>query len=156
MSWGRERPSPKRARFAGPRPGPAEPAQLEGPRRHSHAVHQGRREENAIVKTHERRIARTLVGALAGLCLLGTSGCGGFFYALEASSATSKLETARSLGAEKYAPYEFYYAQEHLWKAMEEASSADYGDAIDFASAAEKYADKAITLSKQAHEGSGR
>ena len=44
----------------------------------------------------------------------------------------------------------------NLWKAMEEASSADYGDAINFASTAEKYADKAILLSKQAHEGSGR
>ena len=97
-----------------------------------------------------------MVGALAGLSLLGASGCGNFFYAIYASGATSKLETAQALGAEKYAPYEYYYAYEHLWKAMEEASSADYGDAIDFADAAEKSADKAILLSKQAHEGAGR
>ena len=94
--------------------------------------------------------------ALASVIALGTSGCGGFFYALEASSATTQLEQAQALGAEKYAPYEYYYAYEHLQKAMEEASSADYGDAIDFADAAEKSANKAILLSKQAHEGAGR
>ncbi len=97
-----------------------------------------------------------MVGALAGLCLFGASGCGGFFYAIYSSGATSKLEAAQALGAEKYAPYEFYYAQAHLQKAKEEAASADYGDAIDLASEAEKAAEKAITLSKAAHEGAGR
>ena len=58
--------------------------------------------------------------------------------------------------AAKYAPYEYYTAREHLWKAREEAAAADYGDAIDFADVAEEYADKAITLAKQAHEGAGR
>lgn len=85
-----------------------------------------------------------------------TSGCGGTLYAFTANSASSKLETAEALGAEKYAPYEYYYAREHLWKAREEAAAADYGDALDFADVAEEYADKAITLSKQAHEGAGR
>src|SRR4051812_46435109 len=94
--------------------------------------------------------------ALASAMALGATGCGGFFYALDASAASSRIEEAQALGAEKYAPYEYYYAYEHLWKAMEEASSADYGDAIDFADAAEKSANKAIELSKQAHEGAGR
>ncbi|EYF07352.1 Hypothetical protein CAP_0105 [Chondromyces apiculatus DSM 436] len=85
-----------------------------------------------------------------------SSGCGGTIYAFTASSAESRLETAQALGAEKYAPYEFYYAREHLWKAKEEAAVADYGDAIDLADVASEYADKAITLSKQAHEGAGR
>jgi hypothetical protein len=93
---------------------------------------------------------------VAAASLLSTTGCGGFFYALYAGGATSKLETAQQLGAEKYAPYEYYFAKEHLLKAMEEASSADYGDAIDLASEAEKSAEKAIVLSKQAHEGAGR
>ena len=96
------------------------------------------------------------VVALAGLSLFGTSGCGGFFYAIYAGGATSKLEAAQRLGAEKYAPYEYHYAKEHLQKAMEEAASADYGDAIDLADEAEKSANKAILLSKQAHEGAGR
>jgi len=96
------------------------------------------------------------VALLAALCLFGATGCGGFFYAIYSGGATSKLETAQALGAEKYAPYEYYYAQEHLHKAMEEAASADYGDAIDLADEAEKSANKAILLSKQAHEGAGR
>ena len=93
--------------------------------------------------------------ALGGLAF-GATGCGGALYAVTASSASSKLEQAQALGAESYAPYEYYYAREHLAQAMEEAASADYGDAIDYASAAEEYADKAITLSRQAHEGAGR
>src|SRR5689334_10381193 len=107
-----------------------------------------------VMTIEPRRTMAEAFGLL--LCLAGTTGCGGFFYAISASSASSKLEQAQALGAEKYAPYEYYYAYEHLWKAMEEASSADYGDAIDYADEAEKAADKAITLSKQAHEGSGR
>ncbi|WP_231511186.1 DUF4398 domain-containing protein [Chondromyces apiculatus] len=90
------------------------------------------------------------------LAAMLSSGCGGTIYAFTASSAESRLETAQALGAEKYAPYEFYYAREHLWKAKEEAAVADYGDAIDLADVASEYADKAITLSKQAHEGAGR
>lgn len=96
------------------------------------------------------------MAAVGGLCLFGTTGCGGFFYAIYANGATSKLEAAQALGAEKYAPYEYYYAQEHLKKAMEEAAAADYGDAIDFADEADTFAEKAVKLSKQAHEGAGR
>jgi hypothetical protein len=93
---------------------------------------------------------------LAGLCLVSTTGCGGAIYAIKASSAASSLETAQALGAERYAPYEYWYAYEHLWKGMEEAATADYGDAIDFVDAADDYAEKAIKLSKAAHEGAGR
>jgi hypothetical protein len=112
--------------------------------------------KSANVKTGERTGSRVGVAALATLCLFGTSGCGGFFYAIYAGGASSKLEAAQQLGAEKYAPYEYHYAKEHLQKAMEEASSADYGDAIDLADEAEKFAEKAIVLSKRAHEGAGR
>jgi hypothetical protein len=93
---------------------------------------------------------------VALLCLAGSSGCGGTIYAITATSASSKLSTAESLGAEKYAPYEYWFAKEHLQKAAEEATSADYGDAIDFADEADEAADKAIKLSRAAHEGAGR
>lgn len=105
---------------------------------------------------NERAIARGLLAAAAALALVGGTGCGGFFYALDASSAATKLETAKKMGAEQLAPYEYHYANEHLTKAMEEAAAADYGDAIDLANLADKYADKAIQLSKSAHEGAGR
>ena len=107
--------------------------------------------------THERRrVGAGLFALVLVLVALTSSGCGGTIYAITANSAQSRLDTAKALGAEKYAPYEFWYAHEHLQKAMEEAAAADYGDAIDFADTAEEYAEKAINLSKQAHEGAGR
>ena len=108
------------------------------------------------MKTHGRRFSAwaSWVGVVVAAAF--TSGCGGTLYAFSASSAESRLETAEALGAANYAPYEYYYAREHLWKAKEEASVADYGDAIDFADIAGEYADKAIKLSRQAHEGAGR
>lgn len=91
---------------------------------------------------------------LASLAAL--TGCGATLYAIQASTAASKLEEAKELGAEKHAPYEYYYAREHLTKAQEEAHQADYGDAIDLAEIAEEAADKAIRLSREAHRGAGR
>ncbi len=97
------------------------------------------------------------LSACAFLGLLpGLTGCGGVLYTVSVVGAESKIETAEALGAERYAPYEYWYAREHLLKAKEEAASADYGDAIDYADTAQEYADKAVALSKQAHEGAGR
>lgn len=88
--------------------------------------------------------------------VVGTTGCGNTLYAVQANSASSKLEEARELGAEQYAPYEYFYAREHLQKARSEASEADYSDAIDLAETSEEYADKAIRLAREAHRGAGR
>jgi hypothetical protein len=90
------------------------------------------------------------------LVLLGCTGCGNALYAVQANSASGKLEEAHELGAEQYAPYEYYYAKEHLQKAQSEASEADYSDAIDLAATSEEYADKAIRLTHEAHRGAGR
>jgi hypothetical protein len=95
--------------------------------------------------------------ALAALgAAIAMTGCGGTLYAISANSAASKVEQAKALDAEKLAPYEYYYAREHLTKAMSEAAEGDYGDAIDLADTAEEYADKAIKLSREAHRGAGR
>jgi hypothetical protein len=83
-------------------------------------------------------------------------GCGNTLYALQANSAANKLEEARELDAEKYAPYEYYVAKEHMTKAQSEAAEADYSDAANLAEVAEEYADKAIRLSREAHRGAGR
>ncbi len=112
--------------------------------------------KNAIVKAHVKRFRTLAVLASTLICLSINTGCGGSIYAITSSGASSKLEAAEALGAERHAPYEYWTAKEHLTKAMEEASTADYGDAIKFAGIAEDYAEKAIVLSKQAHEGSGR
>lgn len=88
--------------------------------------------------------------------LLACGGCGNTLYAVQANAASSKLEEARELGAEKFAPYEYYFAKEHLAKAQEEAADADYSDAVDLAQVSEVYADKAIRLARDAHRGAGR
>ncbi len=93
--------------------------------------------------------------AVVGLGVL-VGGCGNTLYAIQANSASSKVEEAKELGAEKFAPYEYYYAQAHLEKAQQEAADADYGDAVNLAETAEEYADKAIRLSREAHRGGGR
>ncbi len=85
-----------------------------------------------------------------------TSGCGNAVYAVQVSSATSKVEEAKELGAEELAPFEYYMAVEHLQKARDEAASADYSDAINYAEVCEEHADKAIRLSRDAHRGAGR
>jgi hypothetical protein len=74
-------------------------------------------------------------------------------YSLRASAAAGKLEQAHELGAEQSAPYEYFYAKEHLQKAQTEAAEADYGDAIDLAEASEKYAEKAIERAREARSG---
>lgn len=94
--------------------------------------------------------------ALVCVLALASSGCVGTIYAVKANGAASSLEQARTLGADRYAQFEYYYAQAYLDKAMEEASQAEYGDAIDFADVAEEYAEKAIELSRGAHRGAGR
>jgi hypothetical protein len=52
------------------------------------------------------------------------------------------------LGAEQLAPYEYYYAREHLLQAQLEASAANYSDAAYFAEVAEDYAGKAVELTQ--------
>jgi hypothetical protein len=77
-------------------------------------------------------------------------GCGGVQYAIVVNAAASRVEEAKAVGAEQLAPYEYYYAKEHLEQAQIEASEASYSDAANLARAAEQYADKAIELTQTA------
>ena len=103
-----------------------------------------------------RNLHQRIALLLAILVAPALSGCGGVLYAVNGGSAHSKVEEAKAVGAEQFAPYEYYLAVEHLKKASEEASQADYGDANDLAEQAEEFADKAIKLSRDAHKGAGR
>jgi hypothetical protein len=103
------------------------------------------------MKEHRLGLAVIVVGTA-----MLSMGCGGALYAIEVNSASSKVAQAKALDADKLAPYEYYYATEHLTKAMSEAAEGDYSDANDFAGVAEEYADKAIKLSKEAQRGAGR
>ncbi len=88
-----------------------------------------------------------------GTLLLGSTGCGNAIYVMQINSASSRHEEARELGAEQLAPYDYYYAEEHLKKARQEAAEADYGDAIKLASAAEEHAAKAAKLARELRQG---
>lgn len=99
---------------------------------------------------------RTAVAVLLGGLALGVSACGNTLYAIQVNSASSKLEEAKELGAEEYAPYEYWFALQHIDKAQTEASEADYSDAVQLAEIGEEYADKAIQLARDAHRGAGR
>lgn len=72
------------------------------------------------------------------------SGCGGVYYAMTINAAQARLAQARQMGAESAAPYEYYYAREHLREAQVHAAEASYGDAASCAETAEVYAQKAI------------
>jgi hypothetical protein len=98
--------------------------------------------------------AHFLAVLLSVLPALG--GCGSVYYSVNVSAATSRLEQARQMGAEQAAPYEYYYAREHLRQAQVEAAQASYGDAAAFAETAEMYAQKAIDLMQSARRGEGK
>jgi hypothetical protein len=94
-----------------------------------------------------RALALTVLAAALGSTLLG---CGGVHYALAVNAAASRVEEAKALGAEQLAPYEYYFASEHLRQAQIEAGEASYSDAANLAEEAEEHANTAIELSQKA------
>jgi hypothetical protein len=80
------------------------------------------------------------IGAVASALL----GCGGVQYTVASSAASSRLEEARAIGADRLAPYDYYFAKEHLEQAQVEASHASYSDAVALAQEAEQHAMAAI------------
>jgi hypothetical protein len=101
---------------------------------------------------------RLLRVSILGCALLGiaSTGCGGVWYSARANTVAGKVEQAKEVGAETSSPYEYYSAKERMTKAMEEASKADYSDAIDLLDEAEEYADKAIQQATAVRKGAGR
>ena len=98
-------------------------------------------------------MTRTWGPLLGAVALFTLSGCGSVYYAINVNAAEAKLEQAREMGAEKQAPYEYYYAREHLHEARIHASEASYGDAATYAETAENYAQKAIDKISNAKRG---
>ena len=84
------------------------------------------------------------IRAMSCSLILLSMGCGGVYYTVSINAAQTKLEQAREMGAETKAPFEYYYAREHLRQAQVEASEASYSDAASMAETAETYAQKAI------------
>jgi len=86
------------------------------------------------------RVRFIAIGAAASALV----GCGGVQYTAVSSAASSRLEEARALGAERLAPYEYYFAKEHLEQSRIEAAHASYSDAVVLAQEADEYASAAI------------
>lgn len=110
---------------------------------------------------HSRSVAKSSLFRMAAFVslaafALGVGACGNTLYAIQVNAASSKLEEAAELGAEEYAPYEYWFALQHIDKAQTEASEGDYSDAVQLAEIGEQYADKAIQLARDAHRGAGR
>jgi hypothetical protein len=87
---------------------------------------------------------------LASLALLPLCACGGVQYAVVVNSAAARVAEAKALGADQLAPYEYYFAKEHLEQAQLEAAEASYSDASNLAEEAEDHANTAIQLTEKA------
>lgn len=87
--------------------------------------------------------------AALALGLAGTAGCGNAIYASRITQASDEVARAEQLGAASRAPYEYYYALEHLRKARTEAMEADYGAAIELAQTAFDYASRAVQVAQR-------
>jgi hypothetical protein len=94
-----------------------------------------------------------VVTALAASVL---GGCASVYYNANVASAHTRVEQAREMGAETAAPFEYYYAKEHLRQAQLEAAGASYGDAADYAEIAETYAQKAIDITKSSRKAEAK
>jgi hypothetical protein len=92
------------------------------------------------------------VVALSG----AVSGCGGVLYTAKVNGVEAKVERAKEMGAEGLSPYEYYSARERVQKAKEEASRADYQDAVDLLDEAEKFVDQALAQAGAVRRGAGR
>lgn len=75
---------------------------------------------------------------------VGVSGCGNAFYVTRVLRASNEVARAEQLDAAREAPYEYFYAVEHLRKARQEAVEGDYSDAALLAETAYRYAGQAI------------
>ncbi len=98
----------------------------------------------------------TIAGAIFAVALASVGGCGGVVYSARINSVEAKVEKAKELGAESSAPYEYYSAKVRVERAQQEASRAEYGDALDLIDEAENFADRAINQSSAVRKGAGR
>lgn len=95
------------------------------------------------------------LGGLALVVTLFASGCGNTLYLVKVNEAEEDLQEAQEIGAEQYAPYEYYSAETRLKEAKKQAAQAEYGNASQLSNEASLYALSAIKKSKQIRESRG-
>lgn len=98
------------------------------------------------------RLFKVGLWAILGLAV----GCGPVEYTAVILDASQAIAEAREADARIHAPYEYYYAKEHIHKAREEAGYADYQAAIDLGRTAEEYATKARDIARNRRREMGR
>jgi hypothetical protein len=104
------------------------------------------------VLTPSFRLSRSPVLLACGItCWLVLGGCSAA-SAVQNVRAAAAVERAREAGTARSAPYELAAAEAYLAKAREEASQAQYVDAIRFAKAAQQNADKAVEVGRSYEE----
>lgn len=106
-----------------------------------------------LTRPIKARSAPLLISLLTALLF---SGCGPTIYTSNVLSASRSVEAARHVDAATHAPYEYYYAEEHLKKAREEASESNYEAAIEYARVAKEYSEKARDRARAQMRESGR
>jgi len=99
---------------------------------------------------------RRTLGVALVIGVMGLLGCGPVEYTAVILDASEAVSEARAADAHVYAPYEYYYAKEHIRKAREEAGYADYQAAIDLGRTAEEYATKARDIARNHRREVGR
>jgi hypothetical protein len=95
-----------------------------------------------------------ILGVVFASCL--GLGCGPIEYSAVILDAHSAMAEAQEADAHIHAPYEYYYAREHIQKAREEAGYADYQAAVQFGRTAEEYALKARDIARRRRREMGR
>ncbi len=87
----------------------------------------------------------------------GLSACGPVRYGVHVTSrANAAMTAARSAGADKLAPYEYFQATEYLHKAREEGAYSQYQNALYYGKKAEDMANKAMQIAQErAAKGEG-
>lgn len=81
---------------------------------------------------------------------LFASGCvGPIWSAVLINDAASNFKAAKTVDAEKYAPYEYYKAEEFLHKARQKESYGQFERAVDYAKIAKEMA---ILAQKKSHD----
>ena len=98
---------------------------------------------------YARAVARRWLRAATSALLLIEVGCGHPLYIARAAQASAELTRAEQLDAAERAPYEYYYALEHLRQARSEGLDADYAEATALAQVAFDYASRAIQIAQR-------
>ena len=99
---------------------------------------------------------KKLILIIIAAILIGTLSCGPIEYSAIILGANEALAEAEENGAKELAPYEYWYAHEHLRKAREEVGYSDFQAAAECARVAREYAKKARDIALRRKRERGR